>query len=63
MAIHAYPGSTTDEKAGILDSYENKQQRTITLQDGTNSLLKKGSIKVKTFRKTETVGGENSFEI
>ena len=40
VAIHAYPGSTTDEKAGILDSYENKQLRTITLQDGTNSLLK-----------------------
>ena len=34
VAIHAYPGSTTHEKAGILDSYENKQLRTITLQDG-----------------------------
>ena len=47
VAIHAYPGSTTEEKAGILDSYENKQLRTITLQDGTNSLLKQRSINVK----------------
>ena len=47
VAIHAYPGSTTDEKAGKLDSYESKQLRTITLQDGTNSLLKQRSINVK----------------
>ena len=47
MAIHAYPGSTTDEKAGILDSYANKQLRTIILQDGTNSLLKQRRINVK----------------
>ena len=47
VAIHAYPRSTTEEKAGILDSYENKQLRTITLQDGTNSLLKQRSINVK----------------
>ena len=50
LVIHAYPGSTTDEKDGILDSYENKQPRTITLQDRkdrTNSLLKPRSIKVK----------------
>ena len=47
VAIHAYPGSTTDEKAGILDSNENKQLRTITLQDGTNSMLKQRSINVK----------------
>ena len=47
VAIHAYPGSTTEEKAEILDSYENKQLRTITLQDGTNSLLKQRSINVK----------------
>ena len=47
VAIHAYPGSTTDEKAGILDSYENKQLRTITLQDGTNSLLKQRRIKLE----------------
>ena len=39
-AINAYPGSMTDEKAEILDSNENKQLRTITLQDGTNSLVK-----------------------
>ena len=47
VAIHAYPGSTTDEKAGILDSYKNKQLRTITLQDGTYTLLKQRSINVK----------------
>ena len=47
VAIHAYPGSTTDEKAGILDSYENKQLWTKTLQDETNSLLKQRSINVK----------------
>ena len=47
MAIHAYPGSTTDEKAGILDSYKNKQLRKITLQDGRSSLLKQRSINVK----------------
>ena len=47
VAIHAYPGSTTDEKAEILDSYENKQLRTITLQHGTSSLLKQRSINVK----------------
>ena len=47
VAIHAYPGSTTDEKAGILDSYENKQPRTITLQDGTNRLLKQRRNKLE----------------
>ena len=47
VAIHAYPGSTTDEKAGILESYKNKQLRTITLQDGIKSLLKQRSINVK----------------
>ena len=45
--IHAYPVSTTDEKAGTLDLNENKQLRPITLQDGTNSLLKQRSIKMK----------------
>ena len=38
---------STDEKAGILDSYENKQLWTKTLQDETNSLLKQRSINVK----------------
>ena len=47
VAILAYPGSTTEEKAGILDYNKNKQLRTITLQDGTNSLLKQSSIIVK----------------
>ena len=47
VAINAYPGSTTDGKAGVLDSYGNKQPRTITLQDGTNSLLKRRSINMK----------------
>ena len=59
VAIHAYPGSTTDEKAGILDSNENKQLRTITLQDGTNSLLKQRSVNVKNhFEKHKTVSWE-----
>ena len=47
VAIHAYSGTTTDEKPGVLDSYENKQLRRITLQDGTNSLIKQRSINVK----------------
>ena len=47
LAVHAYPGSMTDEKARILDSYENKQLRTITFQDGTSSQLKHRSINVK----------------
>ena len=64
VAIHAYSGSTTDEKAGILDLYENKQLRTITLQDGTNSLPKQRSINVKThFEKQKQIVEKFSSKI
>ena len=62
-AINAYPGSMTDEKAEILDSNENKQLRTITLHDGTNSHKAEKYQREKSFRKTETVSLETILEI
>ena len=60
-AIHAYPGSTTDENAGVVDSYKNKQLWTINLQDGTNSLLKQRSINVKNLSEKQKLLEENLY--
>ena len=40
IAIHAYPGSTTDKKRSVLTKYPGKQLKTVAIQDGTNSILK-----------------------
>ena len=40
VAIHAYRGSTTQEKIRVLDNYESKKLKTLILQDGTNSISK-----------------------
>ena len=39
-AIHAYRGSSTKEKINVLSKYEKRNQKTLILQDGTNSVLK-----------------------
>ena len=40
IGIHAYPGSTTEEKHSVLTKYPEKQLKTVAIQDGTNSILK-----------------------
>ena len=40
IGIHAYPGSTTEEKHSVLTKYTEKQLKTVVIQDGTNSILK-----------------------
>ena len=39
-SIHAYPGSTTEEKLQLLQGYDQKIMKTVILQDGTNAILK-----------------------
>ena len=40
VLIHSYSGSSTIEKTMILEKYEHRPLKTVTLQDGTNSILK-----------------------
>ena len=40
IGIHAYTGSTTEEKHSVLTKYPEKQRKTVAIQDGTNSILK-----------------------
>ena len=42
-AIHAYRGSTTNEKVKVLSKYDPKKIWTSVIQDGTNNLLKHNS--------------------
>ena len=46
VAIHGYRGSTTDEKLAILEKYPDRKLRTVVLQDGTNSILKRKTSEV-----------------
>ena len=41
ICFHAYRGSTTKEKVVVLEKYPEKELKTVFLQDGTNSILKK----------------------
>ena len=41
VAIHGYQGSSTREKIAVLKNISRKQMKTVVLQDGSNSLLKK----------------------
>ena len=40
IGVHAYRGSTTNEKLRVLKDYEAKKLKTLVLQDGTNNVLK-----------------------
>ena len=42
-AIHAYCGSTTNEKIKVFNRYDPKKIRTLVIQDGTNIVLKQNS--------------------
>ena len=47
ISIHSYPGSTTEEKLLLTEEYEPRHLESLTIQDGTNSILKKASISVE----------------
>ena len=42
-SIHAYPGSTTKEKLQFLQGYDQKNMKTVILQDGINAILNQKS--------------------
>ena len=39
--VHAYRGSSTEEKIKVLDQYSEKKFKCVIIQDGTNSIFKK----------------------
>ena len=39
-AVHAYRGSTTKDNINVLKKYNEREIKTLILQDGTNSVLK-----------------------
>ena len=39
--VHAYRGSSTEEKIKVLDQYIEEKFKCVIKQDGTNSILKK----------------------
>ena len=39
--VHAYRGSSTEDKTKVLDQYSEKKLMWVIIQDGTNSILKK----------------------
>ena len=41
IAIHGYRGATTEEKISIVENYPERKLKTVVVQDGTNSILKK----------------------
>lgn len=47
IALHSYRGSTTEEKREIIKQYRNVHLKTVTLQDGTNALLKNKLVDVE----------------
>ena len=42
--VHAYRGSSTEEKIKVLDQYSEKKLKCVIIQDGTNSILKKNLL-------------------
>ena len=40
VSVHAYKGSTTQEKLALMEQYPNLKMKTVLLQDGTNSILR-----------------------
>lgn len=47
VQIHSYPGSTTEEKISLIEQYEKTPLESLTIQDGTNSILKNMNTPVK----------------
>ena len=47
--VHAYRGSSTEEKIKILDQYSEKKFKCVIIQDGTNSILKKSYSTIDEF--------------
>jgi hypothetical protein len=45
IAIDSYSGSTSVSKLNILDDYSETEQKSITIQDGTNTLTRESSEK------------------
>ena len=42
--VHAYKGSSTEEKIKVLDHYFKKKLKCVLIQDGANSILKKNLL-------------------
>ena len=40
VSVHAYKGSTTQEKLALMEQYPDLKMKTVLLQDGTNSILR-----------------------
>ena len=45
--IHSYPGSTTEEKRLLINKYDDTTLKTLTIQDGTNTILRNMSAPIE----------------